>query len=195
MRQGSVVLGLLLLGCAPALSSRTGAPGPQRIASTPQIPEAVGAFHLTETKHYSDPSAGTFYRYSDGSALAPDVFVYPLSEAARAGGDTPREQAQAESQLFPSVLEVDRRRGYFERFEVIADSAVSVSTGRDTWVGWHTAARVSRRGELLSDHQYMFAIGDQMLQVRITYVPGAAGDEAREQFIRALLVALTAPAA
>lgn len=78
MRQASVVLGLLLLGCAPAVSSRMAAPGPERIASISQIPEAVGAFQLTETYHYPDPSAGTLYRYRDDSALEPDVFVYPL---------------------------------------------------------------------------------------------------------------------
>lgn len=78
MRQASVALGLLL-GCAPAASSRTMAPGPERIASVSQIPEAVGAFHLAETGRDSGPSAGTFYRYRDGSALAPDVFVPPFS--------------------------------------------------------------------------------------------------------------------
>lgn len=190
-----VVFACLVAGCGPTPVSRGATPAGQRAPEITQIPESIGAFRRIETHQFDDPSAGAVRSYRNGSALQPDVYVYPLTETARAGGEDPLDRAEAESRIFPVALEVERQRGRFDRFQVRADSAVAISHGSRTIRGWHTAVQLSRRGDPRDSHQYLFALGDQFVKVRITYVPGAVKDEDRVEFIRALLIALLPPLA
>jgi hypothetical protein len=165
----------------PAPSHPGGAEAREGIA----LPERVGAFSIVETQRFPEASLGTLYRYRDGTALLPDVYVYPLTRTAREGGDAPVDRARAESRLFLATLPINQRRGAFQRFRVIADGPIPA--GPEGGVeGWHVAAELIRPGQVRHTHQHLFAIGDELIKVRTTF----GEDEGWEAALGAFLVGL-----
>jgi|GEM_PF-6985486 len=182
-----LLLASLISGCAHTAASEP-APSHQGSAEARAgivLPERVGEFTIVETSRYPDPSLGTLYRYRDGSALQPDVYVYPLTGTARGGGDAPVDRARAESRLFLATLPISQRRGAFQRFRVIADGPIPA--GPDGGIeGWHVAAELVEPGQVRRTHQHLFAIGDELIKVRTTF----GEDEDREAALGAFLVEL-----
>ena len=190
------VVGTLLLlsaaACAPAAGGRAG-PSPGGLAIR-EAPVEVYGHPRTDFKRYEMASAGVSYRYGSGPPIIRDVYVYPLTPTAGAGGDDPVQQARAESDNLKAVFEIQRRERRIERFEAGADSAIAVPVAGGTVRGWHLSGRVVHRNGVDETHQHVFAVGDQLLKVRTTYTvaaPNASADV--DAFVRDLLRQMLAP--
>jgi hypothetical protein len=187
------LLFLSLASCAPGPGGAVG-PSPAGLAIR-EAPAEVHGYPRTDFKRYEMASAGVSYRYGSGPPIIRDVYVYPLTPTAGAGGDDPVQRARSESDNLKAVFEIQRRERRVERFEVAADSAIAIPIPGGTVRGWHLSGRVVHRNGVDETHQHVFAIGDQLLKVRTTYTvnaPNASADV--DAFVRDLLRRMLGPA-
>jgi hypothetical protein len=186
---------LLLLAFAAACASPGGppvAPAPAGEAlAIAQIPTRIGDFRQIDVHRFDTPGAGTAYRYSDGSRLRSDVYVYPLAEAQRASAGAPLETIQGEAHSLLAAMPVQQAQGRFDSFELLADSIATVLLPGGPLTGSHIALRLRFRGMEQESHQHVFMLGDQFLKVRTTFPPNAATAAAMAGFVERLVVAVT----
>jgi hypothetical protein len=187
---------LLIFGafvaCAPARVDPTVAGPSAHAFAVRQIPTRVGEFRQLDVHRFPQRELGTAYRYSDDSPLRPDVYVYPL--IVRDEGMNALALAQAEAALLPQGLEMQRARGRFSSFQIVADSVIVVSVPGGSVPGSHIAGVLFRGDTPRETHQHLFALGDQFVKVRTSYAPGEVELGRLEEFIADLLRLMLASA-
>lgn len=186
----------LSTACAPASSPPSAtAPvgGGGSAVRVERVPPQVGDFRRVDVHRFPQRELGVAYRYSDGTPVRLDVYVYPVGEQIRAAGGTPAEQARIEGRLLGEGLEAQQRQGVVRSFQILSDSAVQITAAGNLLHGSHITARVDVRGRNEESHQHVFVVGDQFVKVRTSFTPRAVPLARIEAFVRELLDSMTTP--
>jgi hypothetical protein len=131
------------------------------------IPGELTGYRLTDTKIFPDSANGTGYTFSDGSADRVNVFIYPISPAARVGSDL-RAWVAAEGKRFKEILAVGVQRRAWQMYTVMLDHPDSVAIANENIPGYLVVGG-TRRGDIVNvEFQYLFGICDRFVKMRAT---------------------------
>jgi hypothetical protein len=164
-----VLIGVSFLGCASANSSR----------STPavrqhRVPLLVLNTVVADSQVFRPKSAGTVFRYGSGD-MRRDVFVYPKETT----GDLP-----AQARVFIQVLELDKRRGQLDAYEVLTNTPFNMDiTGRIV-AAHEITMNVTFRGKPHRSYFAVVSLPDAYAKFRITR-PVASTDTVVRGFVKA----------
>jgi hypothetical protein len=134
------------------------------------VPRRVDSFTMTTTESFPDSSAGTLYRYSDGSAANVSVILYGVPADVRRG-DAPQAWVGAESAKYRAVIPVMIRRGWYDDIRMAFEEDQPLAVDSVSIPGFAVGAASKRAGKVSVELQYLYLVDGIFVKVRAT-VPG-----------------------
>ena len=162
---------LLLAACSSGSSTADTTPGPAR---TPSVPKAVDDVVAAGTQRFPSAELGTLYRYARGE-FKPDVYLY-----AKSGW----RDAQSQAQTFIETLDVNRRQGAFDSYQILLKQAITVTAGTRSFPGHEVVFRMTRRNEVRESYFAVVALDNQYVKFRITQTLDATATAKAREFAR-----------
>jgi hypothetical protein len=151
-------LSFLLVACAST-------PKPASVEAPPAaaraVPDSVGGVGLSRTEKYPDRRLGTLYRYAQGD-FRPDVYVYD-----KADWSDPQGQARS----FIEALEINKRRGEFDSFDVLLTRSINLDANGRILPGHEIVLKMHRRNEPRDSYFAVVSLPNEYVKFRITQVP------------------------
>ena len=166
-------LSVAALGCSANSKSSTPGQVTHGATAAPLVPRVALDVAVRDSQVYTPREMGVLYRYGSGD-LQRDVYLYPK----RTWGD-PQKQAAS----FLEVLEIDRRRGRFDSFEVLSNAAFNMQIHDRVITGHEITIRMLRRGEPRYSYFAVVSLPESYFKIRAT-TPETTFDRQRE-FVRA----------
>ena len=162
---------LLLAACSSGSRTADVTPGPAR---SPTVPTAVDDVTAAGTQRFPSAQLGTLYRYARGD-FKPDVFLY-----AKSGW----RDSQSQAQTFIETLDISRRRGEFESYQILLNQAITVTAGARSLPGHEVIFRMTRRNEVRESYFAVVALDDEYVKFRITQAVDATATARAREFAR-----------
>ena len=138
------------------------------------VPRAVLDVAVRDSEVFRPRHMGVLYRYGSGDRQR-DVYVYP-----KASWPDPTRQAR----IFVDALEIERRRGRFDRYEVLTNVPFNIEILGRVFAAHEVTFRVTRRGEDRNSYFAVVSLPDRYLKVRISRKPDSDDGRPRD-FVRA----------
>lgn len=162
---GGRVAGTVAAPNMPPVHSRASAPA----AATPIVPLSVQNFTLVDTSRYENPALGTGYRYAGPPTVRANAYVYPVPGERLGLSDA--ERVSAEARVFVADLGKGVGAGFYDRYEVVIDTARTFTTPQGERPGQAVAFVFSQSGQAYVSLMHLICLGDHYVKVRLT-IPG-----------------------
>ena len=172
---------LLAFGTAVVVAACASAPHPATtgaVAAAPasvhtyvvysRIPQAIGAFKLTERAVVRAAPFDSIFRYRDGSPTILSVIIYDISSISKVDADSQKWTAR-EGALFEQVEEIQRRRGVLSDYKVAFADSERFTVGKRQLLEHHIAIPVRyANGAIAVESQNLYLIDGKFVKVRAT---------------------------
>ena len=162
----------LVVGCATS-PARSTAPRPEQAAPVTstnlyiRIPDAIGAFKLTERATIRGIPTDSIFRFRDGSATILSLIIYEVPSDVKVGDD-PQKWTQREGEKFRAVQEIRQNRGQISAFQVAFSDTARIAGAQQ--ILEHSIAVPTRmpNGAVAVEMQFLYLIGGKFIKVRGT---------------------------
>lgn len=169
----SALIGLSVgVGCATSPAPYT-APRPEQAAPVTftnlytRIPDAIGAFKLTERATIRGIPTDSIFRFRDGSPTILSLIIYEVPSDVKVGDD-PQKWTQREGEKFRTVQEIRQSRGQISAFQVAFSDTARIAGAQQ--ILEHSIAVPTRmpNGAVAVEMQFLYLIGGKFIKVRGT---------------------------
>jgi hypothetical protein len=133
-----------------------------------RIPQAIGAFKLTERAVVRAAPFDSIFRYSDSSPTILSVIIYAISNSSKVDADSQKWTAR-EGALFEKVEEIQRQRGVLSDYKVAFSDSERFNVGKRQLLEHSIAIPVRyANGRIAVESQHLYLIDGKFVKVRAT---------------------------
>ena len=159
---------LTLVVLASSCSATPRAADPAVRPNNRPLPRNVLNTVVTDSQVFQAARLGKVYRFGPRGEFGQDVFIYPEEN-----WPIPATQAK----VYIETLEIDRRRGYFESFEVLLTQPVTFHSAIGELLGHEVVTKHRRKGRDGTSYFAVYPLGSDYVKFRLT----RQGDQAVEE--------------
>ncbi len=170
----SVALSATLAASTAAVAQQTDSTRPRSAIDTMAMSALIAppllfkGYSLAFTEQYTDPLAGTMYRFTRKDSPWVDIFVYPYPDSADLRSpDAALMAARAAADDFVVSLPVMRQQNIVDDYRVAISGPDSIKLANGWIRGDQVGVAIKRRGGVFASLFYIYAFPAELIKVRM----------------------------
>lgn len=154
-----------------------------------RIPDAIGAFRLTERSTVRGLPTDSAFRFRDGSPAILSLIIYNVPPDVQVGAD-PQQWTPREGEKFRAVQEIRRRSGQISAYAVAFADTSRIADARSTLEHYIAIPVRMPSGAVAVEMQFLYLIDGKFVKVRATIPEQGWEQTSVPSFARALALRL-----